>query len=194
VRNVVRLAGVLLTICVITSGLLALVDSATSARIEANAALEAARLRAEALVGPGRAVEFSVPNEVGSLVCYDGSVNGALVGTVFTVTTNRGYGGTIEILVGVDPRGEKITGVRITKHTETPGLGANIVQVRPGEAEPWFLKQFSGLTVGRVSLRRGGGPIDAVTAATISSRAVTDAVRAGFEEYVRARREQAGAD
>jgi electron transport complex protein RnfG len=119
-------------------------------------------------------------------------MDGQPVGTVFTVTTDRGYGGTIEIVVGVDPTGESITGVRITQHSETPGLGANLVQVKPGEDEPWFLKQFRGLTVGRVSLRASGGPIDAITAATISSRAVTDAVQAGFEEFVRARREQAG--
>jgi len=193
VRNVVRLTTVLLTICAVTSGLLALVYSATRTRIEANARMEAARLRAEALVGPGTSVEFSGPKEVGNLVCYEGTVDGKPVGTVFTVTTTKGYGGTIKLLVGVDPTGQKITGVRIAEHSETPGLGANIVQVRPGEEKPWFLKQFRGLTADRISLKTGGGPIDGVTAATISSRAVTEAVREGFEEFIRARRERTGA-
>lgn len=192
-RNVVRLTTVLLTICAVTSGLLALVYSATRTRIEANARMEAARLRAEALVGPGTSVEFSGPKEVGNLVCYEGTVDGKPVGTVFTVTTTKGYGGTIKLLVGVDPTGQKITGVRIAEHSETPGLGANIVQVRPGEEKPWFLKQFRGLTADRISLKTGGGPIDGVTAATISSRAVTEAVREGFEEFIRARRERTGA-
>ncbi len=192
-RNTVRIATVLLTICAVTSGLLALVYSATQTRIEANGKLEAARLRAEALVSPGVTVEFSGPKEVGNLVCYEGSVDGKPIGTVFAVTTNKGYGGTIEILVGVDPSGQKITGVRIAQHSETPGLGANIVQVRPGDEEPWFLKQFRGLTADRISLKASGGPVDGITAATISSRAVTDAVREGFEEFIRARKERTGA-
>jgi electron transport complex protein RnfG len=193
VRNAVRLATVLLMICAVTSGLLALVYSATRTRIEANARLEAARLRAEALGGPGTTVEFSGPKEIGNLVCYEGTVDGKPVGTVFTVTTTKGYGGTIELLVGVDPTGQTITGVRIAEHSETPGLGANVVQVRPGEGGPWFLKQFRGLTPERISLKADGGPIDGITAATISSRAVTEAVREGFEEFVRAKRERTGA-
>ena len=190
-RDTIRLATVLLTICVVTGGLLAVVHCVTQERIEANAELEAATLRAEALVGPGKSVQFGGAREVGCLVCYDGTVDGKPVGTVFTVTTG-GYGGPIEILVGVDTSGEKITGVRITQHTETPGLGANVVQVKPGEEEPWFLKQFRGLTAESVSLKASGGSIDAVTAATISSRAVTDAVREGFEEFVRAKKERTG--
>ena len=192
-RNIARLAGVLFTICIITSGLLAVVDSGTRPRIEKNKALEAARLRTEALVGPGNTLEFSEPIEVGRLVCYKGTMDGKPVGTVFMVSTDKGYGGTIEIIVGVDPSGEKITGIRITEHIETPGLGANIVQVRPGEDEPWFLKQFKNLGTGRILLKPKG-EIDAITAATISSRAITDAVREGFEEFIKARMAQEGAE
>lgn len=192
-RNVARLAVVLFTICVVTSGLLAFVDSVADPRIKKNKALEAARLRAEALVGPGKAVTFSDRIEVGGLVCYEGTVDGKPVGTVFMVSAKEGYAGTIGIMVGVDPSGEKITGVRITEHTETPGLGANIVQVRPGEDEPWFLRQFKNLGTGRILLKPKG-EIDAITAATISSRAVTDAVRQGFEEFIRARRAPEGAE
>jgi len=193
VRNTVRLAAVLLTICVVTSGLLAFVDGLTSAQIEENAAAEASRLRGEALVGSGREVEFGEAREVGNLVCYEGTMNGKPVGTVFTAISEKGYGGPIKVIVGVDPTGEKITGVRIAEHTETPGLGANIVQVRTGEDEPWFLKQFGGLTVDRIALKPQGA-IDAITAATISSTAVTDAVREGFEEFVKARTAQQGAE
>ncbi len=192
-RNTVRLAAVLLTICVVTSGLLAFVDGLTSAQIEENAAAEASRLRAEALVGSGEEVEFGEPRTVGSLVCYEGTIGGRPVGTVFTVISERGYGGPIKIIVGVDATGEKITGVRIAAHSETPGLGANIVQVRTGDDEPWFLKQFGGLTVDRIALKPRGA-IDAITAATISSTAVTDAVRKGFEEFVKARTAQQGAE
>ena len=192
-RNVFRLAAVLLTICVTTSGLLAFVDALTSVQIERNAAAEASRLQAEALVGPGKTVEFGEAKEVGRLVCHQGTMGGSPVGTVFTVISDKGYGGPIKIIVGVDPTGEKITGVQIAEHTETPGLGASIVQVRTGEDEPWFLKQFRGLAVDEIALKPEG-LIDAITAATISSTAVTDAVREGFEEFVKARTAQEGAE
>ena len=190
--NIVRLAVVLLTICVVTSGLLAFVNAFTSPEIEKNAAAEASRLQAEALVGRGKEVEFGEAKEVGGIVFCEGSTDGKPVGTVFTVVSEKGYGGPIKIIVGVDPTGEKITGVRIAQHSETPGLGANIVQVRTGDDEPWFLKQFGGLTLDRIALKPDGA-IDAITAATISSTAVTDAVRQGFEEFVKARTAREGA-
>lgn len=191
--NIVRLAVVLLTICVVTSGLLAFVDAFTSAEIEKNAAAEASRLQAEALVGRGKEVKFGKAKEVGSIVFYEGTIDGKPVGAVFTVVSEKGYGGLIKIIVGVDPTGEKITGVRIAEHHATPGLGANMVQVRPGDDEPWFLKQFGGLTADRIALKPDGA-IDGITAATISSRAVTDAVREGFEEFIKARTVQGGAE
>jgi len=192
VPNIVRLAVVLLTICIVASGLLAFVDAFTKPAIERNSAAEASRLQAEALVGPGKVVEFGEAKEVGSLVCYEGTIGGKPVGTVFTVISDKGYGGPITIIVGIDPAGEKITGVRIAEHTETPGLGANIVQVRTGDDEPWFLRQFGGLAVDEIALKPAGA-IDAITAATISSTAVTDAVREGFEEFVKAGTAQEGA-
>jgi len=181
----------LLTICVVTSGLLAFVNELTSAEIEKNAAGEALRLQAEALVGRGSEVEFGEAQKVGSIVFYEGTMDGKPVGAVFTVISERGYGGPIRIMVGVDPSGEKITGVRIAQHSETPGLGANIVQVRTGDDEPWFLKQFVGLTCDKMHLKPDG-VIDAVTAATISSAAVTDAVRLGLEEFVKGRKPREG--
>jgi len=192
VQNIARLVVVLVTICVVASGSLAFVNSLTAERIRISEEKETQRLYGEALAGLGKTVELSEPRQVGNLECYEGSVNGEPVGTAFIVTTNKGYGTPIEIIVAVDASGERLAGVRITKHQETPGLGANIVKVRPGEDEPWFLRQFKNLAANSVSLRPEG-EIDAITAATISSRAVTDAVREGFEEFVRARRELAGA-
>ena len=191
-QNIARLVVVLVTICVVASGSLAFVNSLTAERIRISEEKETHRLYGEALAGLGKTVELGEPRELGNLVCYEGSVNGEPAGTAFIVTTNKGYGTPIEIIVAVDASGERLAGVRIKKHQETPGLGANIVKVRPGEDEPWFLRQFKNLAADSISLRPEG-EIDAITAATISSRAVTDAVRQGFEEFVRARREPAGA-
>jgi electron transport complex protein RnfG len=190
-RDAVRLVGVLLAICVVASGLLAVVNAFTNERIEQSLGEEANKLRTEALVGAGKEVKFGEPKKVGSLTCYEGAVDGKPVGTAFTVTAPRGYAGPIEIVVGVDPVGERITGVRIINQNETPGLGARIVQVNPGEDEPWFLRQFKGLAPDRVFIKPKGD-VDAITAATVSSNAVTEAVRQGFEEFLKAKKAQRG--
>lgn len=100
------------------------------------------------------------------------------IGLVF-ITEEKGYSGKIKPIVGVDSTG-KIIRVKIAKEdlTETPGLGMKI-------AEQAFLDQFKNLTVEEVFLRKDKkeGKIDAITSATISSRAATDAIREGLERY-----------
>jgi electron transport complex protein RnfG len=81
-----------------------------------------------------------------------------------------GYGGAIDILVGIEPDG-RLRGIRIISQQETPGLGAKI-------SESAFLDQFVGVAVSELNLRRDGGSIDAITGATISSRAVVQALKA----------------
>ena len=79
-----------------------------------------------------------------------------------------GYGGTIDVLVGIDPDG-KLRGIRIISQQETPGLGAKITEAA-------FLDKFIGVAIDELNLSRDGGSIDAITGATISSRAIVDAL------------------
>ncbi|MDO8535857.1 MAG: RnfABCDGE type electron transport complex subunit G [Candidatus Omnitrophota bacterium] len=85
----------------------------------------------------------------------------------------NGYGGYMKIMAGVDPNGT-IEGVAVLEHNETPGLGAKINEIKPGESEPWFLKQFKGKPARTIAVKKD---IDAITGATISSKAVTNAIR-----------------
>ncbi|MCK5827051.1 RnfABCDGE type electron transport complex subunit G [Candidatus Bipolaricaulota bacterium] len=87
-----------------------------------------------------------------------------------------GYGGAIDILVGIEPDG-KLRGIRIISQQETPGLGAKI-------SEPAFLDKFVGVAVNELDLSRDGGSIDAITGATISSRAVVDALKETLQNLV----------
>ena len=82
----------------------------------------------------------------------------------------RGYGGTIDILVGVKPDNESLQGIKIITQQETPGLGAKIIDAS-------FLDQFKGVAVDEVGLARDGGRIDAISGATISSSAVVEGVK-----------------
>jgi electron transport complex protein RnfG len=104
--------------------------------------------------------------------------SGNFVGIVFRVFP-QGYGGAIPITVGLDSAGS-ITGIRIASAAEglkeTPGLGVKITEVS-------FTKQFTGKCASAVQLKKNGGEIDGITAATISSRAVCNGVQQGIEKY-----------
>jgi electron transport complex protein RnfG len=89
---------------------------------------------------------------------------GALVGTAVSTYSNTGYGATqIQLMVGFLPN-SKIQNISVIQQNETPGLGTKM-------KEPKFKDQFNGKMV------------DAITAATISSRAFCDAVDRAYETY-----------
>lgn len=97
------------------------------------------------------------------------------VGTAVRTRTDSGYGGTIEVMVGFNAEGQ-VTGITILRHQETPGLGARIT-------DESFREQFTGLRPAQepVAVTKDGGAVDAITAATISSRAVANAVQRGWD-------------
>ena len=106
---------------------------------------------------------------------YEIYSGGAITGYTF-IAKGQGYGGEISILVGIntDFAIKKIT---IISNTETPGLGKKI-------SENLFIDQFAGLSSNEISLVKDGGNIDAITGATISSRAVVNAVKSELEIMV----------
>lgn len=81
--------------------------------------------------------------------------------------TPSGFGGAIDMVVGVSTDGT-VTGVSIVSMSETSGLGANA-------SKDAFRSQYVGLS-GELAVNKDGGEIDALTGATITSRAVTDGV------------------
>ncbi len=117
----------------------------------------------------------------GEAVYYKAYKGDRLVGFVL-LTEGRGYGGAIKLMVGIEPDG-KITGVRVLKQKETPGLGARIVEIGSDEKEPWFTRQFRGKRPAELNLRN----IQAITGATISSKALIDAVKEEIEKHLHLR-------
>ena len=106
------------------------------------------------------------------IVYFEAIKGNKIVGYCVRVTGN-GYNGYIKMIAGVDLNGT-IQGVSVLEHSETPGFGARINEIRPGESEPWFLRQFKGKPAGTVTIKKD---VDAITGATISSMAVTNAIR-----------------
>ncbi|MBU1396092.1 MAG: electron transport complex subunit RsxG [Gammaproteobacteria bacterium] len=97
-----------------------------------------------------------------------------------------GYGGSIDLVVGIDVDGT-VTGVRVTAHRETPGLGDYIVRSK----SPW-IEQFVGKSLVSPETKRwkvvkDGGQFDARAGATITPRAVVKAVRGALDYFARHR-------
>jgi Na+-translocating ferredoxin:NAD+ oxidoreductase subunit G len=106
--------------------------------------------------------------------------DGKTVGYIVLAEGN-GYGGAIKILTAIDPE-MKIIGYKILSHNETPGLGDQA-------AQPEFMKQFTGKKIENLEVVKvhAEGKIDAITGATITSRAVTNAIKESMkslEEYI----------
>ena len=85
-----------------------------------------------------------------------------------------GFGGAVDTMVGIDSDG-KVTGISvISASSETPGLGAR-------STEPEFQAQFAGQVGTEVAVAKDGGSIDALTGATITSRAVCAGINAALQ-------------
>lgn len=105
--------------------------------------------------------------------------DGRLVGYAVKSQTNKGFGGNIEMMVGFDPEGT-VLNINVLKQAETPGLGTKMA-----EPENVLLLSVRGKNPARMNLavKKDGGDVDVLTAATISSRAYADAVARAYNAY-----------
>ena len=165
-------ALILCAICLIITGALSVTNFITKDTIEAlNLQTEK---EARTVVLPD-AANFEAGDSEESY--YVGKADdGSEKGYVFT-TTAKGYGGTIQVMTGINTEGE-ITGVTILSLDETPGLGMNASftdMYKQTVPEGGFNVIKSGTA--------GDGNIVALTGATITSQAVTDAVNSAIDQY-----------
>jgi Na+-translocating ferredoxin:NAD+ oxidoreductase subunit G len=162
--KIIKLGVTLAVFCVISAGMLAYVFMMTGPRIEANAKASFEGSLKEVLPGAESFRSVSAPG--GKSEIYEGTTGGQAVGFAVKVAP-RGYSGEIVMLVGVDPE-LRIKGMKILSQRETPGLGSNA-------EKPKFQKQFIGK--GPTDAFEPKKDIDAITGATISSRAVCEGVK-----------------
>ena len=101
---------------------------------------------------------------------------------VFAVTARNGYSGPIRLLVGIDTDGI-VTGLRILEHRETPGLGDQIDEDRSDWVEQFPGRSLGDPVIDRWRIRRDGGEFDQFTGATITPRAVVEAIQRSLEFY-----------
>lgn len=170
----------------LASGALAWASNATR---EAIAAAEAKDLRdslAEVLP-PGLADNdflndtVNLENKGKTITIYRARRGNELKAAVFKVA-ERGYAGDIQILMAVD-MGGRMLGVRVLKHSETPGLGDKVELAK----DPW-IKGFTGRSLedpapGKWGVKKDGGIFDQFAGATITPRAVVKAVKGGLDFF-----------
>ena len=172
VMYVLRLAGTLLVISMVVALALAGVNSVTAPAIEKLNA-EKTQAAIEAVLPGGfdtEVTDFADATGIVSKV-YQGA-NGYAV-----EVGPGGFDNTITMMVGIDNEG-KVLGISVVSHTETAGLGAvAAAKTSAGEA---FRGEFVGAT-GSVAVTKDGGEVEAITGATITSRAICVGVNAALD-------------
>jgi electron transport complex protein RnfG len=124
-------------------------------------------------------VEFAIQRDgrgVLPVTAYLALLRGQPVATLMQLSTPDGYNGEIQLLLAVRPDGQ-LTGVEVIAHRETPGLGDRIESQRSD-----WLRQFQGASLENPGLsgwkvKRDGGRFDQLSGATVTPRAVVQAVR-----------------
>jgi len=185
-------------ICLVAGGALAITYQQTKDRIEEQS--QAQQLNALKVVVP-QAVKFSDCKSGVEIDYYEGlDKGGEVVGYAF-VGEAKGYSSMIKVVVGLDLEGT-LTGIEIIEQKETPGLGSKDVEIpvnktfwqaimgqgESGEpGRPWFEDQFVGKTFKdlKVVTEKTDTEIHSLTGATITSKAVTKAVRESMEKFVK---------
>ncbi|OGP59138.1 MAG: electron transporter RnfG [Deltaproteobacteria bacterium RBG_13_49_15] len=180
-REMIKMVVVLTVLCSFSGGLLAALRDGTKERIEVQ--------QLEFIKGPAiRKILEGASNDpikdrfkikIGEtektffVGLFDGKAN-----TVVYEASGKGFGGDIGMMIGVNLADDKIAGVGVTTHSETPGIGAK------AQTDPKFAKQFKGLMLTEeVKVKADGGKIDAMSGATVTSKGVTAAVTEAGKFY-----------
>ncbi len=161
----------LVFICIAITIALVAANAATKPQIEKIAKENADKTRAEVL------------KKADSFTAYDGELNDGItevymadnkVGAVVT-STSKSFGGTMTVMVGIDKEGS-ITGVQVTNHADTPGLGTKAMT-------PEYLKGYKGITSLTGDKIKNDKDVDYIVGASVSSDGVYDAVKSALQQF-----------
>ena len=172
-REMITMVVVLTVLSTISGGLLSGLKNATAARIEVQ--------QLKFVKGPAiKTILEGVSNDpiADRFAIKDGNVErkffvgkfGDKADTVVLESFGKGYGGDVGLMVAVNVKDDTILGVGVTTHSETPGLGAR------AKDDPGFVSQFKGMPIEETfKVTNDGGKVNAMSGATITSRAVCSA-------------------
>lgn len=120
-------------------------------------------------------VKFKSPDSADSIEIYKATQKGVIQGYAMMGTSEKGFSGTVKTMIGFKPDGS-IHNIVVLEQKETPGLGTKMKEAK-------FIKQFLGKnpTTFNLKVKKDGGQVDALTGATISTRAFSETVQSSFE-------------
>lgn len=165
---IARITLILLAITAVVAAALAYVNSVTKPIIDRLNAQKTQQAIASVLPGGGDEIDF--PETPGVKNVYRGEDGYAVL------VAPQGFNAEIELMVGIDTEGN-VTRICVISQSETAGLGA--VCAAPTSAGEAFRAQFAGCE-GTLAVKKDGGEIDAITGATVTSRAVVSGVNAAL--------------
>ena len=179
-RDIVKLGVILMFYSLVAGTALALVNLNSLPLIEKNRVEAENNARAEVLPGMSGGYDMSDGDREFTYWTGYSDTEKAQPGGYIFIARGKGYSSTVETMVGVGRDGA-ITGLKVLFQQETPGLGARVSEILHGESEPWFTRQFIGAAdETAVMIRPDGGNIDAITGATVTSRAVAASISSGL--------------
>jgi electron transport complex protein RnfG len=114
-----------------------------------------------------------------SIEIYPAYLKNQFVGAAVIGLTDKGFSGLVKIMIGFKPSGD-IENVVVLEQKETPGLGTRMTEDK-------FLQQFKGVNMStfKLKVKKDGGDVDALTGATISSRAFCDATQTAYDAFIK---------
>lgn len=200
-RNAVRTGGILLAFAVVATLMLAVTFDWTHPAIAQNEQQAKRALIGQVL--PAASYDNDLLGTVRQLPASDmlgtrtpshawiARKQGQPTGLVLEAIAPDGYSGEIALLIGISAEGE-VTGVRVTAHRETPGLGDYIEIAKSGWITQFNAKSLNHPREAAWKVRQDGGAFDARAGATITPRAVVKAVKSALLYFARQRAELLG--
>ena len=180
-REMIKMVIVLTILSCFSGGVLAYLRNSTQDRID-NQVLEFVKGPAVRTIFEGAsnnpiADRFSLKDDdverTFFVAVYDGEPR-----SIAFETSGKGYGGEVGVMVGINVKDGTLMGVGVTTHAETPGMGAK------AKTDPSFVSQFKDLPATEpIKVTADGGSINAISGATITSRAVSAATTNAGEIY-----------
>lgn len=164
-------ALILVIICLVVTLALAGTYSIANPIIEQNQQKSADEARKEVLPEGDSFTEYDGTLAEGVDNCYIADNKAGMAVTA----EYKGFGGAVKVMIGIDADG-KITGVKVTEHSETPGLGTKA-------ADAGYLEQYKGVGEAGAAAIGDDANIDAVTGATITSNAVYQSVSEALAQF-----------
>ena len=175
-KELIKFALILGIIAAISATALAYVYAITQPKILLQQEKELTEALEVVIPGAGNGVIVSKTDSSGIsyYAAYQNADTTGLFGYAI-LAESKGYSSTIRTLIGVDTLCQ-IFKIKVLSEQETPGLGTRCEEIKSGQTTPWWQDQFKGQPGADVALTVDGGSIQAITGATITSRAITNGV------------------